>query len=163
LGVSEVKVKKAEIDREVALQLGKTPKQVGIITKVFLHTVMIELLKMGDVQLDGLGTMRLKRWKGGIDRLRNKGGQVMNVETSTVHRVSFRKSNVLNEAIRVKFGRAKPVEDVMDKYGVDETGTELEKKAAAGCPNCGGKVEKHGNVLACEKCGTEPFEGSKTK
>jgi ribosomal protein S27AE len=46
----------------------------------------------------------------------------------------------------------------MEKYGVDETGEEMEKKAAAGCPKCGGKVEKHGNVLTCEHCGTEPFE-----
>jgi ribosomal protein S27AE len=49
----------------------------------------------------------------------------------------------------------------MEKYGVDEGGEELEKKASAGCPQCGGKVEKHGNVLTCPKCGTEPFETKK--
>lgn len=158
-----MKVKKQEIDREVALQLGKSPKQIGIITKVFLHTVMMELLKMQDVQLDGLGTMRLLRMKGGIVRLHHKGKKLAAIETVVKHRVSFRKSNVLNEAIRVKFGRSQAVEDVMEKYGVDETGTEMEKKAQAGCPNCGAKVEKHGNVLACPRCGTEPFEGSKKK
>jgi uncharacterized Zn finger protein (UPF0148 family) len=46
----------------------------------------------------------------------------------------------------------------MDKYGVDEQGAENEKVAAEGCPKCGAKVQKHGNVLACPNCGTEPFE-----
>lgn len=46
----------------------------------------------------------------------------------------------------------------MDKFGVDETGSEQEKVAAEGCPVCGAKVQKHGNVLACPNCGTEPFE-----
>lgn len=46
----------------------------------------------------------------------------------------------------------------MDKLGVDESGVENEKVAAEGCPKCGSKVQKHGNVLACPNCGTEPFE-----
>lgn len=48
----------------------------------------------------------------------------------------------------------------MEKYGVDEgkDSESLEKSAAEGCPKCGGKVERHGNVLRCPSCGTEPFE-----
>jgi ribosomal protein S27AE len=48
----------------------------------------------------------------------------------------------------------------MEKYGVDE-GTDseaLEKSAAEGCPSCGSKPIRHGNVLICPKCGSEPFE-----
>lgn len=53
-----------------------------------------------------------------------------------------------------------PEDNEMTKYGVDE-GTDqeaLEKKAAGGCPKCGAKPTRHGNVLACPNCGTEPFE-----
>lgn len=46
----------------------------------------------------------------------------------------------------------------MEKLGVDESGSDQEKTAAEGCPKCGSKVEKHGNVLACPVHGTEPFE-----
>ena len=47
----------------------------------------------------------------------------------------------------------------MDKYSVDEQNSErLEKQAALGCPQCGGDLTRHGNVLMCERCGTEPFE-----
>ncbi len=54
----------------------------------------------------------------------------------------------------------------MDKYAVQETEVgmnqeTLEKKASQGCPKCGGKVERHGSVLACANCGTEPFESPK--
>jgi len=46
----------------------------------------------------------------------------------------------------------------MSKYGVDEEGSDQEKVAAHGCPECGRKPERHGNVLACPVHGTEPFE-----
>ena len=52
----------------------------------------------------------------------------------------------------------------MEKYAVDESvDPGLEKQAAQGCPKCGGKVEQHGKVLMCPKCGTEPFESKKKK
>jgi len=52
----------------------------------------------------------------------------------------------------------------MEKYGVDEqiNQEKLEKQASEGCPKCGGKVTRHGNILACENCGTEPFEQGRT-
>ena len=48
----------------------------------------------------------------------------------------------------------------MDKFGVDQgkNSEELEKAATKGCPRCGNKVEKHGDVFVCPRCGTEPFE-----
>lgn len=47
----------------------------------------------------------------------------------------------------------------MDKYGVDEGKSDkMNKLASEGCPKCGSKLELHGNVLICPKCGTEPFE-----
>ena len=51
-------------------------------------------------------------------------------------------------------------EDEMTKLGVDESvDTEaVEKAASDGCPKCGRKVERHGNVVLCPVHGTEPFE-----
>lgn len=48
----------------------------------------------------------------------------------------------------------------MEKFGVDESvdGQALEKAAAEGCPICGEKVIKTGNVIRCPRHGTEPFE-----
>lgn len=51
----------------------------------------------------------------------------------------------------------------MEKYAVDETTeqVDLEKRAAQGCPECGSKLERHGNVLICPKHGSAPFEKKK--
>jgi ribosomal protein S27AE len=48
----------------------------------------------------------------------------------------------------------------MDKYAVDESVSAdvMEKAAAEGCPKCGAAVSRHGRVLSCPRCGTEPFE-----
>jgi DNA-directed RNA polymerase subunit RPC12/RpoP len=53
------------------------------------------------------------------------------------------------------------MDDEMQKLGVDEQlgdQERLEKQAAEGCPECGGRVERHGQVLICEQCGSRPFE-----
>ena len=54
-------------------------------------------------------------------------------------------------------------------YGLTETKRtlylppeQLEKRAADKCPKCGGEVVRHGNVLICRNCGTEPWEGNET-
>jgi hypothetical protein len=52
-------------------------------------------------------------------------------------------------------------ERALEKYGVDEQQVENEKRASDGCPECGRKAERHGNVLACPVHGTEPFEAKK--
>jgi ribosomal protein S27AE len=48
----------------------------------------------------------------------------------------------------------------MEKYGVDEShdSEKMEKLATEGCPKCGQELVRHGNLLVCPKCGTEPFE-----
>ncbi len=46
----------------------------------------------------------------------------------------------------------------MDKFGVDEGGEDLEKKAAKGCPLCGRKPTRQGRLLFCPAHGSEPFE-----
>ena len=53
-----------------------------------------------------------------------------------------------------------PTEE-MEKYGVDEERSAKEKKASRGCPRCGASPDrliKHGSVIMCPNCGTEPFE-----
>lgn len=53
-----------------------------------------------------------------------------------------------------------PKDTTMEKYGVDENKNQenLEKIATEGCPQCGGKVERHGQVVLCRACGSQPFE-----
>lgn len=52
-----------------------------------------------------------------------------------------------------------------EKYGVDESSNQdpkkMEKAASEGCPKCGQKVQRHGNVILCPNCGSEPFEKDK--
>ncbi len=49
---------------------------------------------------------------------------------------------------------------MVDKLGVDESMDEqvMEKAASEGCPKCGAKVVREGQLLVCPNCGTEPFE-----
>lgn len=51
----------------------------------------------------------------------------------------------------------------MKKYGVNEgvDQEQLEKVAAQGCPECGKKPIRQGNVLLCPDHGSEPFEVKK--
>jgi ribosomal protein S27AE len=67
------------------------------------------------------------------------------------------RSLVCNECSNRIAGRT---EEPMEKYGVDEhiDQEKLEKQASQGCPKCGGEVTRHGNILVCKNCGTEPFE-----
>lgn len=49
--------------------------------------------------------------------------------------------------------------DEMEKYGVDEDEEQVKHASSnKACPACGGTLERHGEVLKCTKCGTEPFE-----
>lgn len=54
---------------------------------------------------------------------------------------------------------------MIEKYGVDESSNQdpkkMEKAASEGCPKCGQKVQRHGNVILCPSCGSEPFEKDK--
>jgi len=50
----------------------------------------------------------------------------------------------------------------MEKYAVDESVDQsvMEKAAAEGCPECGAKCERHGNLLFCPTHGSSPFESA---
>lgn len=51
-------------------------------------------------------------------------------------------------------------EEEMNKFAVDEGSDQesLEKKAAAGCPDCGETPTVHGRTLICRTHGSEPWE-----
>ncbi len=159
-------VSKAMLDRRVAGVLGKKVRDVSVVTQALLDEVIDALANEGEVRLDGLGTMRItartqnQRCTFVSGNQHRKGPRritVMNVAAK--YYVALRKGTRLRAALSNR-RRSK----VMEKYGVDENNddAELEKKAAQGCPKCGGKVEKHGNTLMCvSKCGTEPWEAQK--
>jgi hypothetical protein len=56
-------------------------------------------------------------------------------------------------------------DNAMDKFGVDEgvNQEELEKRASEGCPVCGKKPIRQGNVLLCPDHGSEPWENKEKK
>jgi len=53
----------------------------------------------------------------------------------------------------------------MEKYGVDESkdNSKLEKMAGEGCPSCGAALKRHGQILLCPNCGSQPFEEKEIK
>lgn len=152
----------------VALRLGIHVKTVtGIVDE--LTAVVRELLAdLKVVKMDGLGELNVSI-RSGRRRTPLRAGNFkkgvskpMAVLVQKKYFISFRKSPVLKAAITARHGPGGHAVAVpMEKYSVDETGTEQEKKAQSGCPSCGSKVEKHGNVLVCPNCGTSPFEGKK--
>jgi len=160
-------VTKGELDERVAIALGKKRRDVSLITETLLSMVTEELAEMNAVHLNGLGELcvSIRRGrrashavltKGTFGRKKTEEQTVVRVEKK--YYVIFKKAVPLALAIRVRQGVAGKVVKVMEKLGVDEQRTENEKKASDGCPLCGAKVERHGNVLACPTHGTEPFE-----
>jgi nucleoid DNA-binding protein len=152
-------VKKAMLDKQVAVLLGQKTRDVAVITETFLAAIREELVEMNTVRLDGLGTLKIHEYEGKIDHLASISG-TRTVTTKKKHRVSFKKSRPLSLALRERFGGV-VVEKAMEKYGVDESQKDNEKVASDGCPLCGAQPERHGNVLACPTHGTEPFEKKK--
>lgn len=161
-------INRAKLDREVALRLGVKLKTVTGIIDELTAVVREHLVDMETVKLDGLGEMDVVAKSGRrkvplrAGNFRKNESRPMVVDIKKKYTVHFRKSLVFKTAIQARHGPGGVAKvDTMEKYGVDETGTEQEKKAQAGCPTCGSKVEKHGNVLVCPRCGTAPFEGKK--
>lgn len=153
---------KGELDRLVALRLGKPVREVSAITREFLHAAGQELVELRQVRLTNLGTLKVVARRGRVNQLVSwiYKKPVIAISQKKYH-VSFRKAPELTKAIRRRHVEGHK-ENIMEKYGVDESQAENEKKASQGCPECGAKAERHGNVLACPKHGTEPFE-AKTK
>jgi hypothetical protein len=130
------------------------------------------LVDIGEVRIEGLGTMRVvcrRGARGAVAVLTNGHGHKKGRKSTAVvsverkYYVSFSRSTVLREALWARFGKQKQRIVTMDKLGVDENvdGEDLEKKATDGCPKCGAKPERHGNVLVCPNHGSEPFEQPK--
>lgn len=67
------------------------------------------------------------------------------------------RKEVLPVTIKTSGGKE---DGAMEKYGVAETKekTASENNNDQRCPVCGGKVESHGVVHLCPKCGSAPFE-----
>lgn len=122
---------KKNLDALVAGILGIHQSQVSLITTTFLRLAGLHLAKDGLLFLDGLGKF-----------------------TRRGMAVDFRRSRYVHQALK---------ENPMDKLGVEEGQDQekMEKAANQGCPKCGATPERHGNILSCPNCGTEPFEKSK--
>jgi nucleoid DNA-binding protein len=147
--------KKSQLDQGVALLLGEKVKNVSLITGAFLAAIVAELADGKDVRLDGLGRLRVLRARG----LGNRLFLPAHEPPTKRYYVSFKKAEPLTRALLGKAPRSR--DRKMEKLGVDESQADNEKVASEGCPECGAKVERHGNVLACPTHGTEPFEKKK--
>lgn len=152
-------VKKSELDRQVALLLGMKQRDISNVTAEFLLAIQRALVDLNEVHLDGLGHLRIYTQVGAVDKLKpSNTGKTLRVKSKKKYRVSFKKAAPFTLALRRKLGGAEIETVQMEKFGVDEAHADNEKVASNGCPECGAKVERHGNVLACAVHGTEPFE-----
>ena len=160
-------VNKAALDKRVALLLGQRARAVSAVTEAFLHEIVDVLVEDFAVRLDGLGDLCIQERhnrSGHVQQLYppNKvvHGKAIVVDMGLKRYAYLRKGTRLNDRLRERYGKRKSVEVKMEKFGVDEGQDDaaLEKKAAAGCPNCGSKPEVHGHTLICPKCGSQPWE-----
>ena len=134
-------ISKESIDKRVAVLLGLPLQDVSVVTTAFLRLAARDLVMYGTVMLDGLGmlTLVVQDMVGSPNKARK-------------YEVRFKKSYHLGKLI-------KEVKKIMEKYGVaEEVDKDMEKHASEGCPECGAKVERHGQTLMCPNCGTAPFE-----
>jgi ribosomal protein S27AE len=137
-------VPKHELDLETAYVTGVSLNEVRRVTSAFLECLTDHLCVHGSVRVPPVGVLSVNRYAYGL----TKNGPPTTYKT----RVTVRKSMTL--ANRLK-------EISMEKFGVDESLTAEDEKFASDdskCPNCGDVLEKHGRVLKCPKCGTEPME-----
>ena len=150
---------KEQLDRAVALLLNKPTTHVAEITDAFLREAARTLVEEGAVHLHGLGRLRLHVVH------RRALNQPTVVRICQIH---FSQAAALRRHVRQHLGPTEVImnneresDEGMDKFGVDEgqpDQTALEKTSAEGCPDCGGKITRHGNTLVCSNCGTKPFE-----
>lgn len=148
-------VEKHELDVATAGALGVRRSLVGKITREFLWQLRTAAVDTG-VHLQGLGHFRVLRY-----RVRWKAGR----ETWRFA-LRFKPARAVQQQ-----ARAAGMEEIMgdndeemSKFGVEtsqHSDEYLGKIASSGCPRCGAaadKLQKHGSVLRCPKCGTAPFE-----
>jgi nucleoid DNA-binding protein/ribosomal protein S27AE len=162
---------KAQMDRrvyeKVSADLPVTREMTTRVINAFLQELKESIVLTGGCELKGVGKITLRFEQSTAHHVGNP-----KVTGAVRVRLYFTKANELKRAIQDHY-RLKDAElertveknEGMNKYAVDEGGSDsetLEKAAASGCPRCGAAVQRHGNVLSCPRCGTEPFE-RKTK
>ncbi len=162
---------KRDIDQTVAILLGEKQSTVSTITRAFYKEVMRLLIEESEVRIDGFGRFKLTKERGVRQPLEMTKGTWKKGETAgknlvvvaTRYKVYFSKAPPFRQALYEALGARK--EKAMEKYAVDENvdQEQMEKASAQGCPECGSKVERHGNIVSCPKCGTEPFEKKRKK
>jgi nucleoid DNA-binding protein/ribosomal protein S27AE len=156
-------MKKVDVDRNVAAQLGLKTREVSTVTDAFLQALKLGLLSLEPVKLDGFGTFRIydsaSKVTKQVVRLKKTNGEYVQLQVNHAFRVSFAKAFPFKKLIQERLGKGTQ-EKPLEKYAVDEGGDQekLEKQAAKDCPKCGSNVEKHGRTLVCPRCGSEPFE-----
>ena len=149
---------KKSLDERVAGLLGMRTTDVALVTSVFLRELVRELVRGSAVQLDSLFTLTPRHQEGGIDqRLKLH----VYVKKGRFFLDELRRTYVRQSTSPMPLSGLAAGEETMEKYGVDENKKNFEKYAQEGCPDCGCKVEKHGDTLVCPKCGTAPFEDGK--
>ena len=164
-------IEKKDLDHQVAKDLGMRQEEVARITGAFLRLVMYGLCDTQEVNLQGFGRFKMREKKQRDNRyvgletgLGGEKNRTRAVAVTRMFTVYFHKARAFKEVIWSIYGK-QGQEDTLEKYGVsEEVGqVDLEKKAAEGCPACGRKVERHGDVLICPHCGSQPFESAKEK
>lgn len=148
--------RKSDFDTEVAAQLGISRDKVSLITGAFLQTVRNTIVEDGVAMLDRFGKFKAVAYQGGR-RGKLEGDTKKVVPVPIKLRVHFSKAQGFKEQLHEAWAMEG---NPMEKYGVDESVDQknLEKQASEGCPKCSRELVKHGSVLMCPTCGTEPFE-----
>jgi nucleoid DNA-binding protein/ribosomal protein S27AE len=152
--------RKHDFDVEVAVVLGMRTDEVSRVTTAFLEQVRRAITETGFAYLRGFGRFQVAHETGGkrqtVELKSVHSGGTRTVDVEVKHRVHFKRARPFANQIHTQWA----LEQNMEKHGVDEQVDQekMEKMAAEGCPNCGSKLERHGKVLLCPKCGSEPFE-----
>lgn len=154
-----------DLEGYVMQRLHKIPKKiVRRVLYAYLDEVKMALAYGAHVTLHEIGSLRLTR---GIDNrtvILQPRGETLEVPIRYKFYGRFQKSAALKREINKVWHRKERDGTMMEKYGVDEDGADLEKAAAEGCPLCGRPAERHGALLICPTHGSEPFEKNrKTK
>lgn len=147
---------KSPLDATVADITGVPQKTVTAVTRVFLEEIMRRVAKTGEVHLPGFGVFKIMVRHGKRSPPLYQGKQQKRCVHDKQYVVFFRKSQNFKKLV-LAFLKD---EETMDKLAVEEDvdQEELEKRAEAGCPECGKELERHGKTLICPVHGSEPFE-----
>jgi nucleoid DNA-binding protein len=98
------RVKKSQIDAQVAVLLGKKRSEVSGITATFLREVVRGLSEKGEVNMDGLGRLKVICRRGTrqttYTRIGHKKSKPARVHVPEKYYVSFKKAEPLTVAIK---------------------------------------------------------------